>query len=189
MDNTVFDKEIKTEFYTLKNVLIVNFIDAIDSKNYKIIGDDCTETNFNNLYIDYILQIEDNSKKTGIHKRIDSLEKEYFIVLKLGLFLNESYSVEMLSILRKEYNYDLPDKYNGKDIKDMLDKNELIINRIKLMEGRLPPKNIKKDSGENRSIYDIVTNLSLASGFDLDYDKLTIIKFIAYIKALRNREE
>ena len=180
MDNTILENRVRPEFFTLENVLIIDFIKAIKLNDYTIIHKNCTEHNFNILYIDYIDALN-SINKSGIQKQIELLSRDYNIVLKLGLYLNHTYNKEMLYILKNEFNYDIDDEYTGDDIKKILDKNELILKKIKLLNSRIPKKN---NNDSDNSIYDTIAIMSNALGFDLDYDKLTVVKFIAYTKQL-----
>jgi len=187
MDNTTPKKETK---FQLDNVLLIDFFKAIDKDDPTIISPDMTKKDLEFLYIDFTYEFKDE-EDDFIELIIEDIENEiYEIYLSLDIirvFWGDDIKFNEISKYLKKLGYTV----TKNNFEDDCEKIEISIkqktNKIKSLKSSIV-LNPNKDKNKKTNTYLLLASLSKQLKFEIDYDKLTIIKFIYYIKTL-NKDE
>lgn len=177
-EQTTIDKNLR-----LEKILVLDFFDALKEGNPKLIGENVTIDDLDNLYIDYLFLVKE--KDSVLEKKIKALEKKHYTNLKLLSYLLDNDSDEIVDMLK---TFGIIINSKG-DVEVEIEKNDKLLLKIEILKSSLPKefKPVNNDDEEN-NIYNTITKMSVALGYDLDYEKLTVVKFVNYIKELNKKD-
>tara|TARA_R110000787_G_scaffold175266_1_gene287752 strand:+ start:2346 stop:2942 length:597 start_codon:yes stop_codon:yes gene_type:complete len=129
---------------------------------------------------------EENDDKTAKVKQLEvklrKLEFRYSAIVSCLEVLRYKKDDEMVSLL-KEYGYEIVGEY-WKGLEIVFKQVENLNNQIKAVKKEITGLLNHGKSDKEVSIYEIITNLSLGLDTTIDIDKLKVIQYIYYKKAL-----
>jgi len=188
MDKTVFetDNVQRTELILeFDDILIVDFIKAVNTKNPKILNKELDDLGLELLTIEYQYELE-KIYGVGIYEeKIKKLNEKYFKTLLLIEYLVDvDFNDKEIRKALFELHPNLNNKLYKKNINEILKENDKILNRIE--EYKL---NIIKREEKEFDIYESIANLSISFQLKLSPKELSVTEYLTYLKISKEQYE
>lgn len=163
---------------TLKDLIFVEFFEALKTDDYESLG--ISEENFDDLINEYFKHAEASMSIT--EQTLQKLKVEIAILSSTVQILSEGYNKELIELLQ-DYKIELYPDNVQEVIEVLVDKVRRLTQKHTVLDGTI----IKIDEDKITSPYDILANLSLGLEIGLNFDKVTVMQYLSYSKALKRK--
>lgn len=163
----------------LKNILFIDFFESLKTNDHNSLG--ITEDEYTDLFNEY--KNSSGYKESATHKQLQKLVIERTILRNCVLFLEvDGYDKNLIELI-KDYGWELyPDNVN-EIIGDFKKRVESLEIKVKVLRSQLPEVDEEKET----SAHDVIAQLSLGLEMKLDPKLFTVLEYISYSKALKDK--
>lgn len=173
-------------YRTLK-IPVVVFFEILETNNFQLLSDeDLNEKElkdiWNQLYEKYSeLSEELGNNQLNIRKKLEHLISKYKAVVIAIDCLKSGYDNDLVSFLKREGYVVSKDNYD-EDLETIKEEANDLLVRANTFSSQLP-----KETKEKFNIYDILSSYSIILGYDLDYESVSVFKFLSLKKQVKNK--
>lgn len=179
------------EYNSLRKLPIIVFFEILETDELSLLNlKDTSEENqrkiWNELYSEFL---ELNHEKESnyifkIKRKIEVLLSKYKAVVLAIDCLMESDDKDRYSFLKKE-GYVITIDNPIEDLEKAKKEANNIIVKVNSLSSQLP----KEQDNESVSIYDVLISYCSILGYDIDFDKVSVLKFLSLKKQVKSKIE
>lgn len=170
------------EYNSIKNLPIVLFFEIIDTGNLMLLSETKSEQELISIWSKINEEYEKETNEQGLkrrlelNKKIERLDCKYKSIVLAIESLKVVEDLELITLLKKE-GYNISDKNYLSDLEKAETEAGNILIKLEVLVNKLP-----KESENKTNIYDVLSSYCVVLGYDLDFEKVTVIKFLSLKK-------
>lgn len=175
-------------YNTLKILPVVVFFEILETNNLELLSDEELKEEelkdiWNKLYNEFneLSEQKAGSNQLNLRKKIENLISKYKAVVIAVECLFSGYDNNLVSFLKREGYVVTLDNFENDLHAIKKEANDLLV-RANTFSSQLP-----KETETKVNIYDTLSSYSLILGFDLEFEKISVMKFLSLKKQVQNK--
>ncbi|WP_407265045.1 hypothetical protein R5N98_02670 [Tenacibaculum maritimum] len=167
---------------------VVVFFEILETNNLELLSDEELKEEelkyiWNKLYNEFneLSEQKAGSNQLNLRKKIENLISKYKAVVIAVECLFSGYDNNLVSFLKREGYVVTLDKFESDLHTIKKEANDLLV-RANTFSSQLP-----KETETKVNIYDTLSSYSLILGFDLEFEKISVMKFLSLKKQVQNK--